>query len=50
MVMVFTLVSVVQDYLEAIINRIKSEKDEAKKIAEIELQKELEKKVGSSFV
>eukprot|EP00794_Sanderia_malayensis_P000035 gene35-626_t len=44
MVMIFTLVSIVQDYLESVIKRVKEEKDEAKRLAEIELRKEEEKK------
>ncbi len=43
--MIFTLVSIIQDHLESVLSRIKDEKDEAKKLAAIELQKEEEKKV-----
>ena len=50
MVMTFTLVSVTQDFLTTIIERITAAKDETKRLAEIELQIEEEKKVCITLV
>ena len=42
--MIFTLVSVAQEHMEKIIERKKNEKEEAKRLRELELQKEEEEK------
>ena len=44
MAMIFTLVSVAQENLESIVEKIKKEKEDAKRAEELELQKEEEQK------
>ena len=44
MAMTFTLVSVAQEHLERIVERLKQEKEELKRLKELELQKEEEQK------
>lgn len=48
--MVFTLVSVAQEHLEKVIERIKKEKEEIERIKELEIKKEEEKKYHGTHV